>query len=145
MRLFLPNLYSQNFRVYKDKGALSQSGPGEINGRYDYGQRFIILLFFFSFNPSPTSFINLSYYSLYQKNHYLQKKILTTFKKKIPQQMDFKRQVFAMSVSKAPFSFTYWLTNSLFSNCVSYVTCHLSFVRCQHFSGRSGINEACPF
>ena len=97
---------------------LSQSGPGEINGRYDYGKRSIII-FFYSF----TSSITLSYYSLCQ-NKSLSTKICTIFIKNFKQKKDFKRPIFAMAFLQTPFS----LTDSSFSYCVSHITCHFSGV-----------------
>ena len=90
---------SQNFWAYK-KNVFSQSGPGGINSKYDYGQRSMVFLIFL-FTSSLTYSINLSY-SLYQ-NKSLNTKIRTTFIK-IAQQIDFKRLVFAMAVLQAPFS-----------------------------------------
>ena len=99
---------------------LCQSGPGKINDRYDYGRRSIICLIF-SFTPSITFSINLSYYSLYQKKS-LTTKNLHNFHKK----MHIKwilRDPF-LPVLQAPHKFT----DYSFSYCVSHVTCHLSGV-----------------
>ena len=97
-----------------------------MNSMYDFGKRSIIYLNF-SFTPSLTSSINLSYYSLY-KNKSLSTKNLHKFYKNIAQQIEFKRLVFAMAVLQAPFSLTQWLTDSSFSYCVSHVKFHLSRV-----------------
>ena len=111
----------QNFRVNKTN-VFSQSGPGGINNRYDYGQRSIVFFIFFLFTPSLTSSINLSY-SLYQ-NKSLTTKIPHKFHRNCTKK-NFRRTVFAMAVLQAPFWLPHWLTNSSFSYCVSYVTCHL--------------------
>ena len=118
LRIFFRQICTPKVSEFTKTKVLSQSGSGEINGRYDYGQRSIICLIFL-FTPSLTSFINLSYYCLYQ-NKSLSRKIHTTF---IKQQMDFKRPVFAMAVLQASFSLTHWLTDSSFSYCVTW---HLS-------------------
>ena len=100
---FPPNLYSKISEFTKTK-VFSQSGPGGMNSMYDFGKRSIIYLNF-SFTPSLTSSINLSYYSLY-KNKSLSTKNLHKFYKNIAQQIEFKRLVFAMAVLQAPFSLT---------------------------------------
>ena len=116
----MANLYSVISQFTK-KMVLSQSGPGGINGRYDYGHRYIFLKTF-----SLTFSINVSYYFLYQNKSLATKNPYNFIKNS--QQMDFNRPVFAMAVLQAPFSLTHWLTDSSFSYCVSHVTCHLSGV-----------------
>ena len=94
---------------------------------------------FFSFSPSLTSYINLSYYSLYQK-------------KSTKNPHNFHKKLHNKLIWRDPFCHGCFTSNFLINSLIDLpilfilcVTCHMSFVRCQHFSGRSGINGACPF
>ena len=119
--VFLGQICTPKTLEFTKTNVFSQSGQGGINSKYDYGQRFTVCLIFL-FTLSLTSSNNLSY-SLYQN------KSLTT---------------------KNPHNFhKNCTTNGFQETCSSlfilYVICHMSFVRCQLFFGRSCNNVACPF
>ena len=123
LRIFFRQICTPKVLDFTKTKVLSQSGPGEINGRYDYGQRSIICLIFFHL-PLPLPLL-LTYPIILciKTNHYLQK-IRTSFIKNCTTN-GFYETCFCNGCFTSTF-----LINSL----MSHVTCHLSGV-CIFFKG----------
>ena len=80
-------------------------------------------LFIFFHSPLPLPLLlTYPFFLCLKTNHYFQN-ILTTFIKKIAQQMNFRRPVFAMAALQEPFLLTHW---------ISYfpIVCHMSHDIC---------------
>ena len=133
LSVFFPtNLYSQNFSFKKPRCSASLA-RGESTVSLTRVKDYLFDFFFIL--PLPSPFI-LSYPILCIKTNQ------NNFHKNCTSN-GFEETRFCHGCFTSTFlsnSLIYWLI--LFIPCV---VCHMSFVRCHHFSERSGINGTCPF
>ena len=132
---FLPNPYSQSFQSLQKKASLAQ-GKSMVGMTTVKNPLFVNFFYF----PHPLPLI-LTYPIILCIKKNLQKN-RHNFHKKLQNKLIWRDQ-FCHGCFTSNF-----LINSMIDLPILFilcVTCHMSFVWCQHFSGRSGINEACPF